>query len=65
MQTTDQPHTAAIVEELLASLAEALPDPEALDFERRASLIRMLLAPEDQFSAVDFVADQVARALDH
>ena len=61
---TDQSHTAETVEELLASLAEALPDAELPEFERRASLIRALLASETRFSAKGFIADEVSGALD-
>jgi len=62
---TDPSHTARTVEELLELLAGTLDESQKPDFERQAALIRTLLAPDAAFSARTFIADEVARALQH
>jgi hypothetical protein len=55
---------ATNIEELLALLADALPELEKPAFERRAAVIPALLGSEAEFSVKTFVAQEVARALD-
>ena len=56
-------HAAPMVEELLGSLAAALPDADRPAFERHLETIRKLLVETD-FSVKAFVMAEVARALE-